>query len=1121
MALLFPSFSKAQSSSNITYPVASCVSSCPNQTTLLTYITASFFDTVNEVLYVGGKFNDLSSTSRNGLAAIDAITGNLLPWNPIVNNGDVRAIAKSGDTVFVGGTFTQLNSVTRNRIAAISATTGNLFPSFTVGTNSANDTVDALQVLGNRIYIGGRFSNIASANRNDLACLDFGGNVFAWAPVVSGVVRKISWYNGNIAALCDFNSAPSSNVLYSISISTAVSTLRAQPDPGYLISDFALRGSVAFLAGPFLAMNSQAFSYTAAVDLSNGNLTAWNPAIPIFNFDARTKLNIEYYRDSLFIGVFDASTQAPAYHQLYVSYYNSPNVIRVLKTYQSNLTGLNGYYNDNLLVGNARLIEVERFAQHTSFPFGTIYCRFFSYCLKPSSIPGPFTIFPTPVCPGDSNVVYKIATLGYFNNYIWGDNNVNVFETGTTTSASVDFNESFSGSVGIHVYGVTSCGIVSTGFRGTTVFPKPVPNADAGNDDTITCILTQLMLHATSLTSGATFIWYGPSGNSNSDSLLANVPGNYITLVHAPNGCWKRDTAILRIDTVPPTILPFGNVPTLTCRDTIAILDASNLYPTDSLFWSGPGLVSPDNPAGANQSTNYLLTVTNRRNGCRNSDTIYVPQDFSPPTAGIISSDTILTCSIQNILLSGNSTSSNVIYQWKDTSGTFFSDPFSVSQSGLYQLYAMDTTNGCVNLANLFFVNQWTTSPGILPMSDSVFLNCSHSSLPLNANSLTSGTTFLWNGPSSYSSSNPANASQTGNYFVTATNPQNGCTSLDSVSVDFQMSLDVHAGNDTAICLGSGAVIDAFPVGGTFPFDFLWNNSAGNNSLETVFPSDTLTYIVNVTDAAGCVGSDTVIVNVPPAISDSTLSFQPCDPNHPTGQIQVYAFNGVPPFRFSDDNGLSWNTTGIFQNLDYGSYNFLIEDFLGCTKNESASIDTNSLSPSPQFLISTSPLQADTIVVVDISNPRPDSVQWDFPQTAIVIDSSMFAPVFINTDTGAFALTMHAYYGRCEVVLTRIIDVAPFDSTFANAWNANGIDTILLYPNPNNGNFHLDVTLFSKQDFVILVYDASGNERSREQVHDAQNWNGQISIPNPIPGNYILRVVAEFDSGERPFVISQ
>jgi hypothetical protein len=138
-----------------------------------------------------------------------------------------------------------------------------------------------------------------------------------------------------------------------------------------------------------------------------------------------------------------------------------------------------------------------------------------------------------------------------------------------------------------------------------------------------------------------------------------------------------------------------------------------------------------------------------------------------------------------------------------------------------------------------------------------------------------------------------------------------------------------------------------------------------------------------------------------------------------------------------------------------------------------------------------------------------------------VTDSNMFAPVFINTDTGAFIITMHAFYGSCEVIYTRTIMVHTFDSLSANLWNANGIDTIILYPNPNNGTFNLGVFLFTKQNFVILVYDANGIEQVRQEVFDADQWNGQLTVPNALPGNYVLRVIAEYDTDEKIFVITQ
>jgi hypothetical protein len=53
------------------------------------------------------------------------------------------------------------------------------------------------------------------------------------------------------------------------------------------------------------------------------------------------------------------------------------------------------------------------------------------------------------------------------------------------------------------------------------------------------------------------------------------------------------------------------------------------------------------------------------------------------------------------------------------------------------------------------------------------------------------------------------------------------------------------------------------------------------------------------------------------------------------------------------------------------------------------------------------------------------------------------------------------------------------------------------------------------------VYDASGVERARQEVSDADEWNGQINVPNPVPGNFVLRVIAEFDVDQIIFVITQ
>ena len=74
---------------------------------------------VGDTIYVGGSFTavrrkDGSTATRNRLAAINVLTGELTSWNPNAN-GTVHALAASGDgsRVYAGGEFTTVGEIGR------------------------------------------------------------------------------------------------------------------------------------------------------------------------------------------------------------------------------------------------------------------------------------------------------------------------------------------------------------------------------------------------------------------------------------------------------------------------------------------------------------------------------------------------------------------------------------------------------------------------------------------------------------------------------------------------------------------------------------------------------------------------------------------------------------------------------------------------------------------------------------------------------------------------------------------------------------------------------------------------------------------------------------------------
>lgn len=90
-----------------------------------------------------------------------------------------------------------------------------------------------------------------------------------------------------------------------------------------------------------------------------------------------------------------------------------------------------------------------------------------------------------------------------------------------------------------------------------------------------------------------------------------------------------------------------------------------------------------------------------------------------------------------------------------------------------------------------------------------------------------------------------------GNYGVIITDV-NGCTFTQNTSVTQPTQLVISVSQDTIICPGSPAILQATVSGGTGAYTFGWSPQGGNSAQITVSPVIQTTYTCQVTDANGC-----------------------------------------------------------------------------------------------------------------------------------------------------------------------------------------------------------------------------------------------------------------------------
>ena len=249
----------------------------------------SALSVVGDTLYVGGVFASISGQPRTHLAAVNARTGEPLPWNPRPD-AEVHALAAAAGTVYVGGRFTRVGSVSRLRMAAFDAATGAMAawnPEVAGRVRSATDpVVTELLVDRGRLYVGGRFLEIGGRDHYGLAAFDLAtGALITWNPrggevealAVSGetvyaggfamhVVGDGSFEEGGIAA---FDARTGRTLPWP--------EIRGDDDSGDVVYALAVVGDRLYVGGSFASIGGQRRQNLGVMSVTNGEPVGWDP----------------------------------------------------------------------------------------------------------------------------------------------------------------------------------------------------------------------------------------------------------------------------------------------------------------------------------------------------------------------------------------------------------------------------------------------------------------------------------------------------------------------------------------------------------------------------------------------------------------------------------------------------------------------------------------------------------------------------------------------------------------------------------------------------------------------------------------------------------------------------
>ncbi len=500
---------------------------------------------------------------------------------------------------------------------------------------------------------------------------------------------------------------------------------------------------------------------------------------------------------------------------------------------------------------------------------------------------------------------------------------------------------------------------VLTATSSSTLFNGNNISCFGGNNGTIN-------LTPSGGTSGYTFAWTGPSGySSTSEDINTLIAGTYSVLITDANACTKNYTTTL----TQPTILSLSSTVTpATCpsfNDGAISIGLSGGTATYTYSWAGPASYTAATASiGTLVAGNYSLTVTDE-NSCTKSAVYTVTQ----PGAIVITNTVSSFSGGKNISCYGyndgaisavNVTGGTPAYSYLWTGPSSFTATtanISSLYAGNYQLVVTDNA-GCA--ANKLIT---LTQPNAISntLTPSVFagnynITCNGASTGSLTSLSTGGTpayNYSWTGPSTYTAtSQNINTLFAGTYTLTVTDV-NSCNGTSTITLTQPTILTTGVTSPTVSggynisCNGlSNGNINLTNSGGTPTYSYSWTGPLSYTSISQN-PTNVSagTYSIVLTDANGCVTSNSITLTQPNSLLASAASPTviggyniSCNGNN-NGSINLTVNGGTPNFSYSWTGtnaytGNSQNPTGLIA----GTYNVIVYDANKCTTTASITI---------------------------------------------------------------------------------------------------------------------------------------------------------------------------------------
>jgi gliding motility-associated-like protein len=591
------------------------------------------------------------------------------------------------------------------------------------------------------------------------------------------------------------------------------------------------------------------------------------------------------------------------------------------------------------------------------------------------------------ICTGSGSSVTLSATpSGGKPPYVYSWN------TGQSTSS---FTTPYTGTYIVSISdSVQGCPAVS---KGITILPVAPPPPPVVSSSAPVCPGDQINLYASAI-AGATYYWTGPNGFTSNlqNPVIASASvlhaGTY-TVVATVAGCSSAAASLTLVVNFPPAVsAATSNSP--VCLGGTIVLTASST-PGATFTWTGPNnfVSNASSPTIANAAmvNAGMYNVVASLNGCL-SGTTSVPVTINPPQTPVATNNSAI-CEGDSLKLFTTPVNGATQYNWTGPNGVTVSSQnpvlpnVTVANAGTYTV--LPVIPGCTAFAaSTMATIKATPAPPVLTSNSPV---CIAATITLQASG-TTGATYSWTGPSSFTSSNQnpsiTNASifHAGNYAVKAT--VNGCTgSVATIPVVVNVPPAVPTlTSNSPVCLGGIIQLSASSTpGATFswtgPNNF--TSSIANPIITNAAVANAGVYNV-VASLNGCVsGTGSIAVGItPPQTPVATNSGALCEGD--SLRLFTSTVTGATSYNWSGPNGYTASTQNPLlanvSTLAAGAYT-VTPIIPGCTTIPASTTVVVKPTPVAPVVTSNSPVCLAATINLQVTAATNATYTWTGPSS--------------------------------------------------------------------------------------------------------------------------------------------